>query len=58
MDAREIMSRPVTTVSPGTPAIDDVGRLVGIVSEADLLIKEAEPSRTSIRRVTSWPISR
>jgi len=59
MNARDIMTAPVVTVSPrtpvkdavgtmlhyrvsGLPVVDDAGRLLGIISEADLLLKEAE----------------
>jgi CBS domain-containing protein len=62
MNAREIMTAPVVTVTPrtalkdavgvllhhrvsGLPVVDDAGRLVGIVTEADLLLKEAEEVR-------------
>ncbi len=60
MQAREIMSSPVLTVTPeapvrdavqlmlgnhisGLPVVDAQGHLVGIISEADLLLKAAEP---------------
>lgn len=60
MNARQIMTRPVVTVTPqtpvcdavrlmlerhisGLPVIDDTGTLVGIITEADLLLKEATP---------------
>lgn len=60
VQAREIMSSPVLTVTPeapvrdavqlmlgnhisGLPVVDAQGHLVGIISEADLLLKAAEP---------------
>lgn len=62
MNAKEIMTAPVVTITPripvkdavgmllyhrvsGLPVVDDAGRLVGIVTEADLLLKEAEEVR-------------
>ncbi len=60
VQARDIMSTPVLTVTPetplrdavllmlgnhisGLPVVDAQGHLVGIISEADLLLKAAEP---------------
>lgn len=60
MRAKEIMTKPVVTVTPqtpvqdavrlmlehhisGLPVINETGALVGIVTEADLLLKEAQP---------------
>lgn len=60
MKAKDIMTRPVVTVTPqtpvqdavrlmlehhisGLPVIDESGELVGIVTEADLLLKETQP---------------
>jgi CBS domain-containing protein len=60
LTAKEVMSRPVITVTPstpvqevarllnarrisGVPVVDSAGKLLGMVTEADLLLKEADP---------------
>lgn len=49
-----IMSRPVVTCSPDEqhqvkriPAVDDSGRVVGIISEADVALRAGDKKKTA-----------
>ena len=72
MRARDVMSEPVTTVSPhatlpavaavmgrqrigGLPVVDANGKLVGVITETDLLVKEAGAGgRTELSYARHW----